>query len=796
MQQFATSPLDARPLELVSTALRDNLQRADETPQDIAAILYAALRRDGRPDSQIESLLDLAPLDLPLRVESYAPQTSGRVRLRPPGPVTAIHVDASSAVWVVRCTNALLMIDRNDVPTTIGTSRLTASALSPDGTIAITGDAEGTVAFWAVPDGALLGRYAAHQGEVTHVVFTKSGPYSCGADGTVLQWGVRDAGWFIEDRRTVGRVTSAATLPHELLLGCASGDIVEITHLAAPVHPKAHDGPVTGLACDELAVYSAGADRTLRVSPRTSGTGNPVVVQTGHTLGIAGLIAEPAAGLLVTWAADRTARMWHVVRTPGLSVTAGRVFDHEAAVTAATIVRDFPRGTPRNPEGPRGTESLVTGSADGSLYVWSFQGGFRQQLRHGGAIRACAVRNEELITGGDDRELVRSSFELVANPDAGVSDVSSVPNAIGICRGGTFDVRYDGGAGGVGGPTGTSIALRGDGRRALVWRRGEKQLSEWDVQRSKEQRIGGFNAGVAFAGYAGELIAVALEDGQVQFARGTRPLERSRDAPTLAKELETWSRSLSVRTITAMAAMHDVVITAYIDGTLVRWRPGPPESAMLGQHTSRVTALAAGSTFVVSGTADGEIALWKVWGGTAPQFRARHGRRILHVAWSSRPAVVSAADDHTVAVWSDKGEQLATCSGHRDRITALLVDDRSQLIFTASLDRTVRAWDFHGRQQGIVYGDHPFSVLALVHGGIMPGEILAGDDAGALWTFGFRGDTGVDSAGLEGIFPPPPTPRRLKKTPPPKQGKKAAGKKPARKSFSSSSSSKKSSKKK
>ncbi|HET8773186.1 MAG TPA: WD40 repeat domain-containing protein [Thermoanaerobaculia bacterium] len=735
MQQFATSPYDSGPLEIVSTALRANAQRVNEAPADVAAILYSALRRDQRDDDEVEELLGLRPLDLPLRIESYDAQTSERARLRPPGPVVAMHVNSVGAL-IVRCPNALMLVDPAGIATTIHTSRLTASGFTSDGQRAVTGDVEGTVTFWNMPNGASAVRFEAHRGEVTHIVAAGGAVYSCGADGEIVHWDVGSGQPSIADRYT-RRVTSAAAFEDEAAFGCADGSILEISPRGTVIHAKAHEGAVLAIARAEDVLYSAGADRKLRICP-VGHPGDSRTIDSGHTLGVTGLIAAPDRRSLVTYSGDRTATLRDTYMN-------ARLLEHDAAVTVATIV-----------PGRRG-EFLITGTADGSLYVWDMSGGFvRRQLRFSSAIRACVFHDDELITGGDDRDLVRTGLDLVARPDASVSSCSSIAKGLGICRGGTFNIRYDGGAGGVGGSAATSISLRPDGQRAVVWDRSARHVREWDVQRAREQEAGPFNAGVFGAGYVGNVIAVALESGEVAFARGSGPVGRvwrPHDGP-----------------IAAMATNSSAILTAGIDGTIALTRPGKgsPLDA-LGKHRSRVTALAANDRFAVSGTGDGEVIMWDLEKGRLlPGIELGFPVSILAMA-SDRIVVAS---DSTLAIVEPRslfGPLIAR--GHRDRITALLVDDRSQLVYTASLDRTVRAWDFQGQPQGIVYGDHPFSVLAPIHSGILPGEILAGDDGGAVWTFSHRGDVDADTPPIQVNRP-----LRVKTSP-----KKAAPKKPASK---------------
>jgi WD40 repeat protein len=63
------------------------------------------------------------------------------------------------------------------------------------------------------------------------------------------------------------------------------------------------------------------------------------------------------------------------------------------------------------------------------------------------------------------------------------------------------------------------------------------------------------------------------------------------------------------------------------------------------------------------------------------------------------------------------------------RINAIAINEDQGVIYSASEDQTVRAWDLAtGEPRGITYGPSPFRSLAAVQGGV-----YAGDEAGNLW---------------------------------------------------------------
>src|SRR3954453_20172187 len=103
------------------------------------SLLYAALRRkDQLNDQAAEEALNLGRPDIPLRIKTYLPSESQRGRWRPRGPGGAIHVGAEDHddLLVLRCSNAVMFVDKDERAKTVTTPRLTASALVSSGGVA------------------------------------------------------------------------------------------------------------------------------------------------------------------------------------------------------------------------------------------------------------------------------------------------------------------------------------------------------------------------------------------------------------------------------------------------------------------------------------------------------------------------------------------------------------------------------------------------------------------------------------------------------------------------------------
>ncbi|MFC2096054.1 WD40 repeat domain-containing protein [Candidatus Bipolaricaulota bacterium] len=74
------------------------------------------------------------------------------------------------------------------------------AAVSPDGTVLVTGDSAGAIRLWDVSSGALIAELAAHVGDVTSLEFITTGEsfVSAGLDGSIRLWDTAEA---VEIRR-------------------------------------------------------------------------------------------------------------------------------------------------------------------------------------------------------------------------------------------------------------------------------------------------------------------------------------------------------------------------------------------------------------------------------------------------------------------------------------------------------------------------------------------------------------------------------------------------------------------
>ena len=137
-------------------------------------------------------------------------------------------------------------------------------------------------------------------------------------------------------------------------------------------------------------------------------------------------------------------------------------------------------------------------------------------------------------------------------------------------------------------------------------------------------------------------------------------------------------------------------------------------STVVGQHTARVTALAAGADarLVVSGDADGWLRAWDVVTGLrVAQWKQDGAVTGLSLALDGKLLVVGSQDGGAALVDVPGFAVRRVLRGHRGAVTAVAVSRR--LVATAGDDGVVRTWDPVGGGARLALRGHASPVCAL-----------------------------------------------------------------------------------
>ncbi len=497
-----------------------------------------------------------------------------------------------------------------------------ALAVSAAGGRALCGHADGSLRWWRLASGRLLGRLGGHRGRVNAVALLGGGAraLSAGEDGTARLWDLA-AGTELRIFDGHGRrVTAVAALPDEraalsagwdgglrlwdlgtgaelrrwelggLLINhlvplaggrvLAAGEDGSVSLLdlgegfAAPRARRLavglHDGSVAAVAvaADGERALSASADGTLRLwqlgrggEPRVPGV--PRIVE-AHADAITGLALSADGRLAVSVSADRTVKLWDLAAD-----LSPRRRGHGAAVTALAVSRSGRRA--------------ISGSKDASVRVWD--------VGDGAELLSLAGHRRWV----DVAALVEDAHQVVtASAWAGALHV--------------WDLDQRRLAREVAGPRGwlAPVAVTADGRHALFTTT-EQRVVVWDLR--------------------------ADDPGGRLLARGA-----------------------AEKPLSALAATADSrrVLGGAGDGTVTVWDfAGGQVLATMPCHARRVTAIAVagdGAT-VVSGAADGTLRVWDAARCLTHGSRQAHPGAIAAVAISADGRVAVSAAGAQLIVW-------------------------------------------------------------------------------------------------------------------------------------------------
>jgi len=582
-----------------------------------------------------------------------------------------------------------------------GDGAVTAADYSPDGSRVVAASADGSVRVFQARTGQELSALR-HKGRATSASFSQDGRLiaTAGSDRTARIWsggrdparvlrhpaGVRDAVFSFDSASLVTLADDAAVRVWNVDTGKLLNTFAE---------PRAARRLVASPALP--LVVSFGADRLARVYDVAAGR---LVAALPHDGRVTSAAFGPGGRLLITGSAgsDWLARVWNVPRGSLRSVLRG----HQGQILGVAF-------------SPRGQQA-ATVSSDGTGIVWNL-------AKEGG------TQESELIGHTNFAHDVAFSpggfFVVTASRDASAR-VWKVDrgNQEGLLLGHKGSVR--------------GARFSPGGRQVLTWG-DDGTVRVWDVEFDPLLRRLGRHAAAATeveTTLDGKLAISAGLDGTARIWRlpfGRGPILRSggpvadlavnRDGSFIATAtrvgVEVWRRS--GEKVTSMEQPGRKLAVAFSPDSqllgsggesggvlLARLPEGAPVSRL--NHPGAITRLAFSSDGdeLAVGGADGAVRLWDSEDGTMRRKLEGLNGRVVGLEYSrDGDRLVVAARDKDGQLWDPRsGKLVAVLRGHVGALTSAKFSPDGSLVVTASVDHDARLWDARTGEPRRVLGGH------------------------------------------------------------------------------------------
>ncbi|KAK5658618.1 hypothetical protein OQA88_2011 [Cercophora sp. LCS_1] len=210
----------------------------------------------------------------------------------------------------------------------------------------------------------------------------------------------------------------------------------------------------------------------------------------------------------------------------------------------------------------------------------------------------------------------------------------------------------------------------------------------------------------------------------------------------------------------ALAQNHSAVVSASSDLLVKVWRPlggDNKEPATIGQHADYVKCVATpnqATSWVASGGLDRKIYLWDLAGGGKTMEIDVSGEDVqekgsVYALSVNTGILASGGPESIVRLWDPKtGKRITKFVGHTDNIRAILVNEKGDMVLTASSDQTVKVWSVTAGRCMHTLTMHSDSVWSLYSDDPELGVFYSSDRSGLVVKTDVRGTVGELDDGL------------------------------------------------
>ena len=607
---------------------------------------------------------------------------------------------------------------------------MTALTFSDDGRWLATADRRGVIRTWdmrGTDAGTALGELREHKSRVTQLVFRNGGQRLYSLGGQAFAWDLLNGRRKTKPQRLAmtGDVVAMAvdSVGNEVFTADQFGEVLhwQIRSLVGARSEQVVklEGPIVALAflAKDRALVTLGQDKQLRVTEvdkkmREDSLPNSIGLQ-GLPDAPLQMAVDPGGRRAVIAAADGKIYVWNLAQRMTSAKPVAVLDEHRDTVRDLVITHDG--------------NWLLSAGGDGTLRRWDLQntgagGGSYAATDHDGPVFELALSGDgtRLLSGGQDKRLRAWRIDPAGDPRLQVSrDVEAPIKA---------------------------LALSSDGRWGAVGV--DRQIEIFDLSAAAGDR----EAAPVLRSHHSEVvnqIAFSADRSWMVSADDTGVVNTWRMRTDGPEDTPTRSEATaSPTTALALAPNGTLVAAGGLDRLVRVWPLGGANGTPVQQmapHESAVLSMtfSPNSEYLISGGEDARALLRRNQNGRLesdpehPSFA--HERRIQGLAFSpDRRWLATGSDDGLISVWNlevGKTKQ-RDLTGHEGPIVALAFDATSELLVSASQDKTLRLWrvgdlDVGGEVGSVVLHGHggPITSLRLDPGGRFA---ISGGEDGAI----------------------------------------------------------------
>ncbi|QLE57324.1 WD40 repeat domain-containing protein [Nostoc sp. TCL26-01] len=261
------------------------------------------------------------------------------------------------------------------------TNTVTSIAISPDGTVLVSGCADQTVNVWNLQTSQIIRTFTGNLGEVSSVAISPDGNFlAVGSSqhprSNVKVWNLK-TGKLLHTLLGHQKPVNVVEISPDGQILASGSNKIKIWNLQKGdrICTLWHSSAVQAIAIspDGTILASGSSDNKIRLwNPRT---GDPVRTLNSHDGEVKAIAMSPDGQLLFSGSADKTIKIWHLITGQILHTLTGHSDDIKSLVTS-----------------PNG-QLLFSGSADTTIKIWRITTGklLHTLTGHSGAINSLAL---------------------------------------------------------------------------------------------------------------------------------------------------------------------------------------------------------------------------------------------------------------------------------------------------------------------------------------------------------------------------------------------------------------------